>query len=176
MEHLKEFLLKIFDNDIFVIIGGITGTIWVLSIICIVYLAVNGVLPILYKLGLGLSNRKICIFSETEYSHLKNLLIDSKVFKEKNIIQIHKKDINKARNESVFLVYWKEFGSEIDTILNIKNDSTVLIIYSPHGDGRIDDENMKKIENKRNSIVVNFRGRLLNDILTSLITTAYQKR
>ena len=34
---------------------------------------------------------------------------------------------------------------------------------------------MNDIANRPNTVVVNFRGRLLNDILTSLITTSYDK-
>jgi hypothetical protein len=35
---------------------------------------------------------------------------------------------------------------------------------------------MKKIDGHRHTAVTNFRGRLLNDILTAMMTTAYEKR
>ena len=35
---------------------------------------------------------------------------------------------------------------------------------------------IEKINSERNSIVVNFRGRLLNDILNCMITTCYKKK
>jgi hypothetical protein len=36
-------------------------------------------------------------------------------------------------------------------------------------------DKMDNIANRSNTVVVNFRGRLLNDILTSLITTSYDR-
>lgn len=99
--------------------------------------------------------------------------MDSKIFS--STIQINKDDINKAEKETIYLVYWNEFKENIDDILRLKKDSTPLIIYAPSKDGRIDDNDMEKINSHRNSVVVNFRGRLLNDILTSIITTSYDK-
>lgn len=37
-------------------------------------------------------------------------------------------------------------------------------------------EKMSDIANRANTVVVNFRGRLLNDVLTSLITTSYDRK
>ncbi len=37
-------------------------------------------------------------------------------------------------------------------------------------------EHFTLIQNNRHSIVTNFRGRLINDILTTLITTSYEKK
>ena len=64
----------------------------------------------------------------------------------------------------------------IDNILKIKDDSDALIIYAPQEEGLIDRSILEKINLERNSIVVNFRGRLLNDILTCMITTSYVKK
>ena len=74
----------------------------------------------------------------------------------------------------MFLVHWKSFASDIDAILSIKQDATALIVYAPQAEGFIDSAPLAKINQARNSIVVNFRGRLLNDILVSLITTGYK--
>jgi hypothetical protein len=53
---------------------------------------------------------------------------------------------------------------------------TALIVYSPQGADKIDQASLKKIDNEPNSVIVNFRGRLLNDIFTSVITTSYDKK
>jgi len=59
----------------------------------------------------------------------------------------------------------------------MKKDSTPLIVYAPQNEGRIEpQEVIDEINQHRNSVIVNFRGRLLNDILTSMITTSYEKR
>jgi hypothetical protein len=59
--------------------------------------------------------------------------------------------------------------------LSEKKDGTALLIYAPQEEGFISKEDIAKINQHRNAIVVNFRGRLLNDIMISLITTSYEK-
>ena len=137
------------------------------------FLFFKGIIPVWWRLGIGLSRRKIAVFSESKFSELESMLKDSKIFSQ--VIQIHKSDLKKAEDETVFLVRWSEFKDVIDEILKLKKDSTALIIYAPQNEGRILDPDMEKINSNRNSIVVNMRGRLVNDILISLITTGYGK-
>ena len=66
-------------------------------------------------------------------------------------------------------------ASHLDSILSEKKDGTALLIYAPQEEGFISKEDIAKINQHRNVIVVNFRGRLLNDIMISLITTSYEK-
>ncbi|MNE89101.1 hypothetical protein D3C80_1864830 [compost metagenome] len=75
----------------------------------------------------------------------------------------------------MMLVNYNEFDSKIEDILRFKKDSDALIVYVSNG-VRVPQNIMDSINNHRNSIVVTFRGRLLNDIVTSLITTAYEKK
>lgn len=103
------------------------------------------------------------------------MLVDSGIFKEKNIIKINKDSISKGERHSMMLVNFYEFANEIVDILKYKKDGDSLIIYAPQAKGRIEQPTMELINNNRNSIVVNFRGRLLNDILVSMITTTYEK-
>ena len=63
----------------------------------------------------------------------------------------------------------------LDDILQKKKDNTPLIIYAPQDKGKIAPEDLKKINQHRNVVVVNFRGRLINDILVSLMTTGFKK-
>ena len=78
------------------------------------------------------------------------------------------KDIGKAENVSLFLVFWTDWESEIDSILDKKEDKTALIIYAPPRS--IPQEQMVSLDDQRNVTVTNFRGRLLNDIVVSIIT------
>ena len=75
----------------------------------------------------------------------------------------------------MILVHWQPFKSQIDKILEIKKDSDALIIYAPQKEGFIEKEDLGKLTSQRHTIIVNFRGRLLNDIYTSMITTSYEK-
>ena len=104
------------------------------------------------------------------------MLTESKIFKEKNIIRINKNDIKKSAQAKIFLVHWKDFQDEILEILNLKQDNIALIIYAPQEEGTIENqETLTKINQQRNAVIVNFRGRLMNDILTSLITANYEQ-
>ena len=127
------------------------------------------------ELGVGLSKRKIALFAEVEFTSLQALLVDSWLFKINNIEQIHKSSIKKAENYSLFVVYWDEFSDMLDDILQKKKDNTPLILYAPQDKGKIAPEDLKKINQHRNVVVVNFRGRLINDILVSLMTTGFKK-
>lgn len=170
-------VVSFFNHPFFIIIGGIATLLMIISFCYTVFLLIKGVLPVWYRLGIGLSKRKIAIFASTEFESLKMLLVDSKIFEERNILQVNKNDLKKAENETLFLVHWKDYQDKIDDILAIKKDSTALIIYAPQNEGRIEPiGKMEKINSHRNTIVVNFRGRLLNDIMVSLITTGYEQR
>lgn len=47
--------------------------------------------------------------------------------------------------------------------------------FSPQDGQSIPNEIRNKISNNPNTTIVNFRGRLLNDIITTLITTSYKQ-
>lgn len=169
-------LVDFFNHPFFCIVGGISTVLMVLFFCYTVFLIIKGVLPVWYRLGMGLSRRKIAIFAGSEFESLKDMVIDSGIFKAKNILQISKNSIKKAERETLFLLHWKEFHDKIDEILSIKRDSAALVVYAPKSDGPIESSDMEKINSHRNAIVVNFRGRLLNDIFISLITTSYEKK
>lgn len=167
---MKTFL------EILDIIGYGTSVIVVIAFFVGVYRWFMGISPALLRLGEGLANRKIAIFAEGDnFNSIKSLLIDSKLFKERNIVQITKNDLKKAEKYSLFLAHWRSINSYLDSILSEKKDGTALLIYAPQDEGFISKEDVAKINQHRNVIVVNFRGRLLNDIMISLITTSYEK-
>ena len=145
------------------------------SIVIFFYMAfivVKGILPVWYRIGTALTKRKIAIIAlDDNYSNLKNVLVDSKLFKEKNIHKIDKSSIRKAENESLILMHWKSFKDNLDDILSIKKDTDALIVYAPTEEGRIDSADMEKLSKHRNLIVVNFRGRLINDVLVCMMTS-----
>ena len=154
---------------------------WAIAIVNILvflytlYLVSAGIFPVLYRIGVCLSKRKIALFAEVEFTSLQALLVDSGLFKINNIEPIHKSSMKKAENYSLFVVYWDEFSDMLDDILQKKKDNTPLIIYAPQDKGKIAPEDLKKINQHRNVVVVNFRGRLINDILVSLMTTGFKK-
>ncbi|MDP2655880.1 MAG: hypothetical protein Q8P17_05245 [bacterium] len=160
------------------IVGLIEAAVLVVGIIYAIYLWITGITPVLYRLGNGLAKRKIAIYARGDnLITLKNLLLESKLFKEKNICDIPQlRDIESSEDAGVYLVYWPDWENDIDAILARKPESCALVVYQPYDQGRISEEQMRKLDGKRHTAVTNFRGRLLNDIVTSMITTSYEKK
>lgn len=158
-------------------IGAIESILFIGGIVYAVALWANGVLPALVRLGNGLAKRKIALFAKADNARsLKSLLIDSKLFKTSNIIEIEKRDdIGRAEAATIFLVLWHDWASAIEEILRKKSDQCPLIIYAPHDKGKIPDAEMAKLDGHRHTAVTNFRGRLLNDIVVSIITTTSEE-
>ena len=169
MNTLKVVVDLVHDVTVFIVVAGL---IWGLI------LWARGVLPAIIRLGNGLAKRRIAIFAKGDnLSSLKSLLADSNLFNEKNICEISKvEDIGRAEQASVYLVYWQDWTDEYKKILDKKPDGCALIIYAPTSGGRIPDGDMHELDTKRNATVTNFRGRLLNDIVTAMITTGYEKK
>lgn len=163
--------------EILALIGVIETIVLVVGIIWGFILWTRGVFPALYRLGNGLAKRKIAVFAKGDnVRSLRSLLTDSKLFREKNIFEItNAKDMGKAEKASVYLVFWHDWANDIAQILEKKPDTCALIVYAPYEKGRIPDEQMKNLDGKRHTAVTNFRGRLLNDIVTAMITTSYEK-
>jgi len=167
--------MQTLDNAI-----SLIGNLSTLFVLCgaafTVYLFLKGILRVWWRLGLGLSRRKIAVFADQEFGELRSLLVESGLFQDKNVIQITKSALKRAQAYDMFLVHWKAFANEIDEILKMKDNSTALIVYAPQSEGFIDKPLMEKISAERNAIVVNLRGRLLNDVLVSMITTGYKAK
>jgi len=172
INKIVEFL----NQPLFVIIGGISTVIVILTFLYAIYITLNGILPVLIRLGRSISNKKIAVYAEKDFDSLKSHLIDSGIFKGKNIEKITNDSLAKGERHTMMLVNFMEFKDKIDEILKYKKDSDALIVYAPQSGERIEQSLMNKISDTRNSIVVNLRGRLMNDILTSMITTVYEKR
>lgn len=158
------------------ILGYISTIIVIIAFLVEVYKWFVGISPALWRLGKGLASRKIAVFADADdFNSLRALLVDSNLFNEKNICQVTERECKKAEGYSIFLVHWKSASAYFDQILNLKKDATSLIVYAPHAEGVLPLDNVNKLNLHRNAILVNMRGRLLNDIVASLITTSYEK-
>ncbi len=156
---------------------GIAETIiLVIGIAWGIILWIRGVWPAIFRLGNGLAKRKIAVFAKGDnVNSLRSLLLDSKLFRAKNVFEItNVGDIGKAEMASIYLVFWQDWADSIAEILSKKPDACALIVYAPYEKGRIPDDQMKNLDGKRHTAVTNFRGRLLNDIVTAMITTSYE--
>lgn len=175
-------IYQIFNNPFFVIVGGLFTLSSVVLILLTFVFWVLGITPLLWRLGLGRWIRKIAIVAKSEmYSNLEKDLIDSGIFRKGNITQISNKSLSDVKKHSLLLVHYQSFTQqEITTILNNKNSEAGMIFYFPLFSNKkgesIPNDMRDKISNTQNTTIVNFRGRLLNDLVTILITTSYEKR
>ena len=144
-----------------------------------IYLWARGSLPALIRLGSGLARRRIAIFAKpASLESLTALLADSRLFRSTNMIGIPtRNDFGRADSASVLLIHFPDWEqNELESIVSNKPDSTPLVVYAPQSAGRVPDEFIQLLESQRNVVLTNFRGRLLNDIVISLITSSYEKR
>lgn len=167
------------DNVLWVIdnIGRIGGVIAVLGFFYAVYLWWRGIWPVLIRLGHGFAKRKVTILADHETSLvLKSMLIDSGLFQKGNIGEISIKDCKTLQSRSLILAQWSYIADNINELIEVKDSSTALIVYAPPSEGDVDVLSKGLICNERNSILVNSKGRLMNDLVSSLITTDEKKR
>lgn len=182
MASILVTIYQFFNHPVFVIFGGISAIVILLGVVVNFVFWVLGIAPLLWRLGFGRWTRKIAIVAKTEdYNQLKKDLVDSGIFREGNISQISSKSLAEIKDRDLLLVHYQSFSEqEIKTILSNKKSRAGMVFYYPEFSNKrgkkISDEMFKQISSKENTTVVNFRGRLLNDIITTLITTSYEKR
>lgn len=175
-------IYQFFNHPFFVIFGGITATLVILGILLNIVFWILGIAPILMRLGYGRWFRKIVIVANNDYyNSLRGDLVDSGIFREKNISQIYSQTLSKVKDHNLLLVHYQSFDeTTIKAILANKKSNAGMIFYypsfSPKNGKEIPNELRDQISNTENTTIVNFRGRLLNDIITTLITTSYGKK
>ncbi len=137
----------------------------------------RGVVPVGMRIGKGLSTRKIALFATGEgLATLREVVLRSSLIKEKNLVGVpNMAEFANHEGTDFFIAYYPDWKENFNEILNKKTDQIPLLIYSPAGSERIEQPIMEQIDLRRNTAVSNFRGRLLNDIFTAMITTNYEK-
>lgn len=160
------------------IVGFVTTVISVVIILTTLISWLLGIYPLLKRFGLARWKRKIAIAADNDmYSSLKNDLVKAEVFREKNICQIKGNSLSQIKDSSLVLIHYQSFKEdEIKTILRNKQNKAGFIFYFPEfspPDTMIPKEMLNEINNEPFTTVVNFRGRLINDIVTTMISTGY---
>lgn len=170
MEAVKAFLE---------IVGLITTAFAVLAFFAAVVAWVLGISPLLYRLGLGRWHRKITVLADgNNFASLRDDLVSSGVFRAKNIDHVTNKSLAKVKDSNLLLIDYGSFSDQnMKTIIKNKKSSAGMIVYFPDfsPNNRVPDDIMKLINDEPHSVLVNFRGRLINDILITLLSTSYDK-
>lgn len=152
------------------------GALSIVASIWGIWLKSTGVLAVWSTIGAGLANPTIGIFAKGEnFLSLKHLLKDSHLFKEKNITQIEMSDLKNSTDHNMYLVNWQDYQNELELIIKKKPSNVALIVYSPPEGPPMSPHTVQLVNLQKNAVVVNFRGRLLIDICSALITSSYDK-
>jgi len=172
MDFLQP-IVDFFNHPIFIIVGGLTVVIAAIGIIYRASCLIFGISPLVLRIGIALWRRKIAIIGTADaFSSLSGSLKDSGIIKGKNMCHIPLDNIDKCKDFTIFLVDWETSSGFIDQILASRsNHHTAVIIFAKPA--TIPADKMNDIANRSNTIVVNFKGRLSNDILNSLVTTSF---
>lgn len=132
----------------------------------------KGLFPSLYRLGIHLSKRQLAVFAEPEaFDSIKETLVNSNLFSRNNVIRISKDSISSAEKYTLFLVHYPSYQDTLEKIIEQKSNTDALVIYAPSGTARVSEAHMVAINKLDNALVVNMKGRLLNDVLSCMITT-----
>lgn len=175
-----DSIYNIFNTPFFVIFWWITATISIILVLLSIIFWALWVAPLLFRLWFWRWFRKIAVVSNNEYfSKIEKDLKDSGIFRK--IIPIYNSSISEVNEHDLLVVHYDSFTEdEIKEILSYKKSKAGMIFYYPEFDPatwkQISKEISKLIWTKENTTIVNFRWRLLNDIVTTLITTSYEKR
>lgn len=140
-----------------------------------------GIFPLFLRLGFGRWSRKIKIAANGDvYKSLKDDMKNTGIFRKGNIEQITSNSLAKIEEAGLVLVHYPSFTEEeIRRMVSLKKSSAGFIFYFPEFNpptNVIPTEMLKVINNEPFATVVNFRGRLMNDIVTTLLSTSYDKR
>jgi len=159
------------------VLGYPATVIVIVAAIVKAYRYSHGIVPVGMRIGNGLSKRKIALFAKGDNLEiLKNVVLRSSLFRKENLVGVpNMAEFASHEGTDFFIVHYPDWKDDFHQILAAKKDQMPLIVYSPMFEPSIDEEVMRKIDQKRNTAVSNFRGRLLNDIFTAMITTNYEK-
>lgn len=159
-------------------IGGVTIVVAIIGGLMTFFGWSAGVFMVMKRLGLGRWYRKVTILSDVNNGEsLKKDLIDSGVFREKNIKLIGENNISDIKSaDLVLLDYWSISPEKALGAISNKQKHAGLVVYSPMKKGRIEDEVTARINDEPFTTLVQMRGRLVNDLLITLMSTSYDKK
>ena len=165
----------------FINVVGIAMTVWAIIAGFFVFFTWNmGLWPMLKRFGFARWKRRILIVGDNERaSSLKTDLVDSGVFREKNIDIASKGHLAKVKESSLILLDYKSFENNseiIKEIISYKKYNSGMVVYYPIGPKRIPDDITQEINNCQFTTLCNMRGRLVNDLVVTLWSTSYEKK
>ena len=165
-------MIEFFKHDFFVVFGGLMATITLFAFAWGVYLFFKGILPVTLRFGSALAKRKVAIIGNADAQKLiKATLVSSKIFSAKNLYTCSPKDMEDIPLGAVVIVDWESCQDDFYHVQEFRaNAQMPIIIFAKPAS--IPPELLGAVANAPNTVVVNFRGRLLNDVLTAMMTSS----
>ncbi|WP_165047491.1 MULTISPECIES: hypothetical protein [unclassified Adlercreutzia] len=174
MEDINQAAAAI--NAFFSLVGTI-GTIvpWALAIGFVV-LAVMGLVRPAYRFGKGIAWKKVFIVAnDNTRQELKGDLERSGILRKRNIRVKTDGQISDLAGARLLILEYGYLGEKkVQEIVSNKCSDCGVLIYAKHKE--ISDESMSKLNRSQHVSVVNFRGRLVNEILLLLISTSFARK
>jgi len=162
--------------DILNLLVEIVGWIIILLVILTAILTfiawIKGILKPLWRLGLGLARKNITIVgSQTDSDSLLNLIRSSEIFT-KNVTKVcSREDMEDIKSANIILFKYSGSSFSLEEVLEKKSNDAAIVIYAKPGEIPKDSSDWALMDQHRNISVCNLKGRLLNDLLTLMMTT-----
>lgn len=157
-------------------IGNACTAAAIVLVAVFVALSIMGLFKPAYRFGKGIVWKKVFIVADANTrQELKGDLVRSGIIKKRNIVEKTDGQISDLTGARLLVLEYGYLGADkIQKIVADKcSDCGVLIYANPR---EIDDELMAKLNRSQHVSVVNFRGRLVNEILLLLISTSFSRK
>ena len=172
MSEYLEILYNVW-SALLVVAGSVTLALAVIGGATTAYAWSSKIIKPLWRLGLGLARKKIVIVSShNECSSLTNLISESKIFDSKNVNEVcSREDSEDIKKADVVLFRYSGSPFTLEDVLSKKSDTAAVVIYARPGEIPKDSPDWDLMDEHRNISICNLKGRLLNDLLTLMMTT-----
>lgn len=159
------------------------GVIGTLSTIAVVFSFVRYVLPSIlclavpaFRFGQSIAWKKVFIISSGDtLRELRGDLGRSGIIKKRNIITKTKGEMSDLDGARLLILDYAHLGeTEVLEVVSHKDSNCGVLVYAETE--VIPKEVMRKLNLYRHVSVVNFRGRLINEILLLLVSTSFTRK
>lgn len=163
-------------NMAFGLIGSVTTVATIISAAVIVFFAITGLLKAMWRFGIGVAWKKVFIVAEADArDELRGDLMRSGIVRKRNIETMTRGQTSNLKGARLIVLdygYLKE--DETVRIVSQKDSDCGVLVYAKPG--AIPDEVMEKLNLSQHVSVVNFRGRLVNEVLILLLSTSFTRK